>query len=53
MMKVYIVFEHQRHEGMYIRAVFDTEKKAKDYIHDNEPDDDVFFWLEWDEYEVE
>jgi hypothetical protein len=59
-MKVYIVFEQWSatpdsagHEGMEVRAVFDTPEKADDYIHNNEPDDNSWYRLHWDEYEVE
>tara|TARA_R100000664_G_C2660664_1_gene77033 strand:+ start:96 stop:254 length:159 start_codon:yes stop_codon:yes gene_type:complete len=52
-MKVYIVFGHHRHEGMEVRAVFDTPEKADDYIYNHYPDDDSVFWLDWESYRVQ
>jgi len=52
-MIVYVVFEHERHEGSRIAAIFDSEEKAEDYIHNHYPDDDSVFWLEWEEYRVQ
>ena len=58
-MSVYIVFEHWSatpdsagNEGREVRAVFDSEEKAEDYIYNNYPDDDSEFWLDWEKYEV-
>jgi hypothetical protein len=50
---VYVVFEQERHEGSRIAAIFSSEEKAEDYIHNHYPDDDSAFWLEWDEYRVQ
>jgi hypothetical protein len=51
-MIVYIVFEYHRHEESRIIAVFDSEEKASDWIHDHYPDDDSDWWYEYEEYRV-
>lgn len=52
-MIVYIVFEHTKHEESKIVAVFDSEDKADDYIHNHYPDDDSRFWIDWESYRVQ
>jgi len=52
-MKVYIVFENEKHGGSYVREVFGSVEKAEDYIHNNQPDDSYVFWLDWAEFEVQ
>jgi hypothetical protein len=52
-MIVYVVFEHERHEGSSIAAIFDSEEKANDYIRDNLRDNSTNFWFDWGEYEVQ
>jgi hypothetical protein len=54
-MKVYVVMETSWEEGSSIRAIFDSEKQAKEYISNkrNIPPEHSAFWLDIDEWFVE
>ena len=52
-MKVYVVMETSWEEGSSIRAIFDSEKQAKEYISKNILPEQSAFWLEIDEWFVE
>ena len=51
-MIVYIVFQHIRHAGATVIAVYDSEEKAMDYVKIHYPGDDSMFWLSWEAYSV-
>ena len=53
-MKVYVVLERMTGpSSSSIVAIFDSEEKADDYIHNHYPDDDSVFWLDWESYRVQ
>lgn len=52
-MTVYIVFQYHRYEDADIVAVFDSEEKAIDYVHDNKPESFADFSLDYETFQVQ